>query len=211
MIFDLSAPVPAATWHDVAVQSAMIEGKSCLRVALSDRAAQGTYGVDYVDQPTFLQLPIDFINGTIEVDILSRLLPDAPDYARGFAGLAYRISPKADHFESVYLRPTNGLRLDPPPPRDRRAIQYFSYPDWKFDRLRNEEPDGPYEAAADIAPDQWINLALEIDRNQLRARVNGALTLDIATTKADPASGGIGLWVDIGTEGFFSNLRIERR
>ena len=36
------------------------------------------------------------------------------------------------------------------------AVQYFAYPDWKFDRLREEFPDGRYEAGADIGPDEWI-------------------------------------------------------
>src|SRR4249919_599552 len=40
------------------------------------------------DQPTFAKLSgVDFKNGTIELKILSRLLPNAPDYARGFIGI----------------------------------------------------------------------------------------------------------------------------
>jgi hypothetical protein len=42
--------------------------------------------------------------------------------------------------------------LHPPSPRDQRAIQYFAYPDWKLDRLREQYPDGNYEAGADIGP-----------------------------------------------------------
>jgi hypothetical protein len=36
---------------------------------------------------------------------------------------------------------------------DKRAIQYFAYPDWKFDRLRKEYSDGRYESGTDIADD----------------------------------------------------------
>lgn len=40
-----------------------------------------------------------FHNGVLEVDMLSRLLPDAPDYARGFIGIAFRILPDNREFE----------------------------------------------------------------------------------------------------------------
>jgi hypothetical protein len=38
--------------------------------------------------------------------------------------------------------PLNGRKTNPPSPRDQRAIQYFAYPNWKFDRLREQYPDG---------------------------------------------------------------------
>lgn len=209
MKFDLSTLPPDAVARDVDAKAVVLAGKPCLRLTLSDRARNGTYGVDYVDQPTFLLLPVDFTDGRIEVDILARLRPDAPDYARGFIGLAFRIDPTEDRFECIYIRPMNGRKLSPPAPRDRRAVQYFAYPDWKFDRLRDEEPDGPYEAGANIGPDEWITLAVEVDGLDLRAFVNGEKVLDIPEGKAAPISGQIGLWVDIGTEGYFSGLKIQ--
>ena len=44
--------------------------------------------------PTFVRLSNtdNFSNGTIEVTLLSRLLPTAEAYARGFIGLAFRIN-----------------------------------------------------------------------------------------------------------------------
>jgi hypothetical protein len=96
--------------------------------------------------PTFVLIPTDFKNGTIEVDILGRLNAKALPDARAFVGLAYRVVDAEARFESVYLRPLNGQKTSPPSPRDKRAIQYFAYPDWKFDRLRKEYPDGRYEA-----------------------------------------------------------------
>jgi hypothetical protein len=82
----------------------------------------------------------------------------------------------------VYLRPLNGWKTDPPSPRDQRAVQYFAYPHWKFDRLPEEFPDGRYEAGADIGPHEWITLRMDID--------------------------GTRLTVDIGSESFFSNLKV---
>ena len=77
----------------------------------------------------------------------------APRDARAFIGLALRTDADRRSFESVYFRPTNGRMLNPGAPRDKRAIRYFAYPDWKFDRLRRDFPDGRYESGADIAND----------------------------------------------------------
>lgn len=49
-----------------------------------------------------------FYNGAIRVKVRSRLLPDAPDFARGFIGLVFRIQADDSAFESFYIRPTNG-------------------------------------------------------------------------------------------------------
>jgi hypothetical protein len=68
-----------------------------------------------------------------------------------------------------------------PSPRDQRAVQYFAYPDWKFDRLRQEYPDGRYEAGADIGPDEWITLRIDIDGTRLTAAVNFVARFHIQT------------------------------
>ncbi|MGN7149263.1 family 16 glycoside hydrolase [Arthrobacter sp. SAFR-179] len=199
-----------ASLRSVTAFAGEIEGRKGLRVGLTGEAAAGVPGVDYIDQPTFVLLPAAFENGVIEVDILSRLTADAPDYARAFAGIAYRISDDADRFESVYVRPLNGAKLNPPGPRVNRGVQYFAYPEWDFERLRVEYPDGRYEARADIGPDEWMHLRVEVEDQRLRVGINGVEALAGAETKAMPASGKIGLWVDIGTEAFFSNLSITR-
>jgi hypothetical protein len=78
--------------------------------------------------PTFVTIPMSFENGTIEVDILDCLNGKGPADARAFAGIAYRITEDAGRFESVYVRRFNGLKANPPRPRDRRAVQYFACP-----------------------------------------------------------------------------------
>ena len=186
-----------------------LSGRRALRVELTDAVTlHGQPGVDYVDMPTFLIIPASFENGTIEVDILSRLNGKGPADARAFAGIGYRITDGGDRFEAVYLRPLNGWKTNPPSPRDQRAVQYFAYPDWKFDRLREEFPDERYEAGADIGPDEWITLRIDIDDTRLTVAVNGTEALTLTETKAAPAAGRIGLFVDIGSESFFSNLKV---
>ena len=54
----------------------------------------------------------DFVNGTIELDLASRLAPGASDTARGFVGLAFDVTEGGSRFKSFYLRPTNGRAPD---------------------------------------------------------------------------------------------------
>lgn len=188
---------------------ALMDGEPALRLALDPQRRNGTLGKDFGDEPTFLLLPDPFTDGDIAVDLRARLLPDAPDFARGFIGLAYRVQPEAARFESVYLRPLNGLAHTPPPPRDRRAMQYFAYPDWKFDRLRDVAPDR-FETAAPIRLDHWHRLHLKIRGTCLSVWVDGALVMTLDQTLLPAMSGRVGLWVDIGTEGWFRALSINR-
>lgn len=186
-----------------------VDDRAGMRIALTDEIAQhGTPGVDYVDQPTMALLPLEFTTGTVSVDIHSRLTPDAPDYARGFAGIAFHVTPTLDRFESVYLRPTNGTLTNPGSPRDQRGIQYFAYPDWPFDRLREEHPAGTYEAAAPIAPGHWFHLSVAVAADSIAASVNDSEVLHIQTPLAPPSLGAIGLFVDIGTDAHFANLAV---
>ncbi|MFF1383627.1 family 16 glycoside hydrolase [Arthrobacter sp. NPDC058288] len=208
-VFHALDGLPAgASMNSVTAESVNVAGRRALRVGLTEAAASGVPGVDYVDQPTFVLIPADFRNGIVEVDLLSRLADGAPDYARAFAGLAYRITENLESFEAVYVRPLNGAKVNPPGPRAQRAVQYFAYPEWNFERLREDYPDGRYEAGARIGPDEWIRLRIEVQDGRLRASVDGIQVLDLAETKGPEARGGIGLFVDIGTEAFFSNLSI---
>lgn len=186
-----------------------VDDRAGTRIALTDEIAQhGTPGVDYVDQPTMALLPLEFTTGTVSVDIYSQLTPEAPDYARGFAGIAFHVTPTLDRFESVYLRPTNGTLTNPGPPRDRRGIQYFAYPDWPFDRLREKHAAGTYEAAAPITPGRWFRLSVDVATDRITASINDTEVLRIQIPLAPPSPGAIGLFVDIGTDAHFADLTV---
>lgn len=123
-----------------------------------------------VDEPTFVKLQrVHFKDGTITVQVLSRLLANAPDFARGFIGVAFRIHEDNAAFECIYLRPTNGRAEQQL--RRNRAIQYFSFPDYKFDRLRNEAP-GEYETYADMGLNEWIDIMIEVQGSQAKLFLN---------------------------------------
>lgn len=167
--------------------------------------------VNAADQPTFVRINgIDFKNGSVEVSVLSRLLPNAPDYARGFIGVAFRINDSNSKFECIYIRPVNG-RANNQIQRN-HSIQYFSYPGYDFERLRKEAP-GQYESYADMGLNEWIKLRISVKDNQAKLFINDnkqpSLIVNDLKNGAD-LSGALGLWVDIGTDGFFSNVKVHR-
>jgi hypothetical protein len=164
------------------------------------------------DEPTFARLKnINFSNGIIEVKVLSRLLKSAPEFARGFIGLAFHINDSNTRFESIYLRPTNARAADQV--RRNHSIQYYAYPDYKFDRLRKEAPER-YESYADMELNHWITMRIEVKDGvaKLFLNDNKQPSLIVNDLKLGANSGGsIGLWVDTGTEGYFSDLKIMKK
>ena len=163
------------------------------------------------DEPTFARLKgIEFKNGTIELRVLSKLLPDAPQFARGFIGVAFRINDNNSKFECIYIRPANGR--DSSQIRRNHSIQYFSFPDYPFERLRKEAA-GEYESYSDMALNEWITLKIVVHNAQAKLFINNNRepSLIVNDLKHGPdASGSIGLWVDVGTEGFFTDLKITQ-
>lgn len=163
-----------------------------------------------VDQPTFVKIKgTNFQNGTIEVSVLSRLLPEAPELARGFIGVAFRINEDNTKFESIYIRPTNARADDQI--RRNHTLQYFSFPDFPFSRTRKETPE-KYESYTDMALNEWIKIKITVKDSKAQLFINDAiqpcLIVNDLKHGAD-SSGAIGLWVDVGTEGYFADLKIS--
>lgn len=184
------------------VEYTTLDGDPVLRVVKKDKLMA-------FDENTYAKVVgSSFHNGTIEVKMFSRLLPDAPDFARGFIGIAFRINDDDTTFESFYVRPTNG-RIDDPI-RKNRGVQYFSYPKYTFDYFRTLGITD-FEGPADIALDEWINLKTVINGAKAEFYLNESkepvLVVENMKHGAD-AKGTIGFFVDIGTEAFFKDLRI---
>lgn len=168
--------------------------------------------VKAVDEPTFVKIRgIEFSNGTIEVKVLSRLLKNASEFSRGFIGIAFRINDNNTKFECIYLRPTNGRANDQV--RRNHSIQYYSYSDYKFDRLRKEAPER-YEAYADMELNKWITMRIEVNGTQAKLFLdnNQQPSLIVNDLKHGAnVSGAIALWVDVGTEGYFKDLKVIKK
>ncbi len=163
------------------------------------------------DLPTFVKVKgIDLKDGTIEVKVLSRLLKNASASARGFIGVAFHIDSLNSRFEGIYLRPTNGRAEDQL--RRNHSIQYFSHPDYAFDRLR-KEAEGVYESYADMGLNEWITMRIEVKGKQAKLFLNDNKQPSLIVNDlklGDNVSGAIGLWVDGGTEGYFKDLKITK-
>lgn len=164
------------------------------------------------DLPTFVKVKsIDFKDGTIEVKVLSRLLKTAPASARGFIGVAFHIDSLNSGFEGIYLRPTNGRAEDQL--RRNHSIQYFSYPGYDFDKLR-KEAEGVYESYADMGLNEWITMRIEVKGKQAKLFLNGNKQPSLIVNDlklGGNISGAIGLWVDVGTEGYFKDIKITKQ
>lgn len=186
------------------IENVDIEGVEVLRVIKDPK-------IEPFDEPTYARIiGSTFKDGTIEVKVLSRLLPDAPEFARGFLGIAFRIDENNERFESLYIRPTNGRNENQL--RRNRSTQYFSYPDYKFDRFRAESP-GEYESYADMGLDEWINLKVKVNGEHAELYVNNSTypVLVVNDLKHGPGvEGAIALWVEEGTEGFFKDLKVSQ-
>lgn len=199
--FDKQELVPVG----VSMSLEKMEGSQVVKV-IKDPA------VKKVDEPTYVRINgIDFEDGTIEVKVLSRFRPDAPEYARGFIGLAFRINDSNTRFESMYIRPANARAEDQV--RRNHTIQYFAYPDQKFDRLRKDSPE-KYESYADMAMNEWITLRMEVRGQNARLFINdnqepALVVKDLKNGMGQKSA--IGLWVDIGTEGYFKDLKVIKR
>ena len=123
--------------------------------------------------------------------------------------MAFRINADHSKFECIYLRPTNGRANDQI--RRNHSIQYFSFPNYKFDRLRKEAPE-QYESYSDMGLNEWIKIKIVVKGAQAKLYLNDnsqtSLLVNDLKHGAD-LSGGIGLWVEVGTEGYFSDLKIH--
>ena len=80
----------------------------------------------------------------IEIDISGKPAETSSEQARGFVGIAFRINNENSKFECIYLRPTNG-RADEQIRRN-HSVQYTSYPDFPWFKLRKDFPE-KYEGA----------------------------------------------------------------
>ena len=197
--------------HHVSASTNDQDGTSTLRVErdLTSLAFDAADLARTVDEPTFVVIDgLDIQDGAFEVQVRSRLLSPTPfEASQGFIGVAFRIAPDDSAFESIYLRPNAGR--SPDQFIRNHTVQYFAYPDHKFDRLREDGP-GRYESWADVGLDEWITMRVEFNAREARLYLNDGHRPAFIVNQllGSTESGTIGLWVDIGTEGFFRNLRI---
>lgn len=164
------------------------------------------------DLNPLLLLPVEgFGDGVIEAEVAGLPAAGAPEGARGFIGIAFRVQRDSLRYEAFYIRPTNGRSGDQL--RRNHSTQYIGMPDHSWDRLRKEHP-GVYESYADMVPGKWTRLRIEVEGSRARLFVGGARQPALIVNDlrhGAGAVGGVALWVGSGTEGYFSNVRVTKR
>lgn len=195
----------------VNASAATFKERSAVMVELTPEAQKGLLaGTGVGNGPSFIMPPVQMANGVIEVDLAARINGKGAPDVRGFVGIAFHIDDKAETFEAVYLRMANGSKNNPPPPAPRNvfAVQYISYPDRYWRKLRQEHPN-VYEKAAPVAIESWHKLRLEVAGSTVNAFVDGEKVLTVNDLRFPNRKGRIGLWVDDGTAGYFSDLKVK--
>lgn len=201
--------------HNITGEIVTFQGKKALRIERDLKAIPfDSLRIEAtVDEPHYARLLglEDFENGTIEVKLYSQLQNPAPySGIAGFIGLYFRIQEDDSAFESIYVRPKVGRSTNQ---RSRNhTVQYFSYPDYKFDTLRKIAPYR-YEGSAPVALNEWITMRIEVNGETAELFINDMKYSSFIVDKMLGTSkkGFVGLYVDIGTIGYFRDLKVTKR
>jgi hypothetical protein len=198
--------------HNVVAESATIEGKKGLRVRMSEEALRRSQAMTpqerALEQLALIE-GLEFANGVIEAEIAGAPAPGAPEGARGFVGIAFRLQNDMRTYDAFYLRPTNGRAEDQE--RRNHAVQYISHPEWPWFRLRKETPSR-YESYVDLVPGAWTKIKIDVQGERARLFVHGqeqpTLIVNDLKTGAQ-GRGAVALWLDRGTVAHFRALSVE--
>jgi len=184
--------------HNVKFQAATYQGRKATLVTTLSNEDKASFGL----------LPaVDLQDGTIEVDVAVKILTPPGVRMPGFTGLMFRAKPDGSEYELFYLRPKNAL-ADNQSMRN-HAVQYSAEPGYGWYKLRREWPF-VYESYAEIEPERWTHLKIDVAGRVARLYVNGSTkpSLVVDGLKGANLHGTIGLWVYPQEESYFSNLRV---
>jgi hypothetical protein len=186
------------TPHNVKFEPVTYEGRKALRLTT----------VSQEDGAGFALLPgVDLQDGTIEVDLAVKITLPPGARMPGFTGLMFRAKADGSEYEVFYLRPKNALAENQS--MRNHAVQYCSEPGYGWYKLRREWPF-VYESYAEIEPEKWTHVKIEVAARLARIYLNGSPkpSLVVDGLKGANLHGAIGLWAYAGEESYFSNLRI---
>ena len=185
----------------VKADSVTFKGKSVIHVTPDSDAQVETLAV--VTAPAY-----QMHDGSIELQLAGAPAPGADSGARGFIGIAFRVAAAIDRFELFYIRPTNGRAPDQL--RRNHSTQYVSFPDWPWQRTRQETP-GLYESYVDLEPAAWTKVRIVVQGVKASLYVHDAAQpcLIVNDLKLAPAKGAVAFWVGPGTDGYFADLRVK--
>jgi len=162
-----------------------------------------------VDEPALAFINgTQFRDGTIEVDVATKLVRPPGVRRPGFTGIAFRGRDDGTHYELFYLRPGNASEDDQA--KRNHSVQYSSAPDFGWEKLRRNWPF-IYESYADLQTDEWTKLKIDVHGREAKLYVNGSdkPSLIVDGLKGEDLEGAIALWGYTGQEAYFSNLKIS--
>jgi Domain of Unknown Function (DUF1080) len=201
--------------HNVTGEIIKFQGNQVLKIErdLSALPFDSTNIETTVDEPHYARLVglDDFENGTIEVKMYSQIQNPKPySGVAGFIGIYFKVKEDDSAFEGIYVRPKVG-RVSNQQHRN-HAVQYISYPHYKFDTLRKIAPY-KYEGSAPVALNEWITMRIEVNGETAEMFINDMKYSSFIVDKmlGNNKKGGIGLYVDIGTIGYFKDLKVTKR
>lgn len=198
--------------HNVSAAPTTLLGKKGLRITMSEEAIQRAKSLSPEERAKMATLAvlegIEFTSGVIEAEIAGTPAPGAPEGARGFVGIVFRLQDDLQRFDTFYLRPTNGRAEDQE--RRNHSVQYASAPDWPWFRLRKETPS-KYEAYVDLEPNVWTKIKIEVrgDRARLYVHDQEQPTLIVNDVKTGASGKGlIALSADRSTVAHFRSVTV---
>jgi len=149
----------------------------------------------------------DFQDGVIEADVALKVTTPPGVRMPGFIGLAFRAKADGSQYELFYIRPGNSKAEDQS--MRNHSVQYCAEPGFGWYPLRKQWPE-VYESYADIDPEQWTHLRIEVAGRAAKLYVNGSSkpSLLVDGMKGPNLRGAVALWPSAGEEAYFSNLRI---
>lgn len=201
--------------HNVTGEIVQFQGRQVLKIErdLTAIPFDSSHIEATVDNPHYAKIMgfDDFENGSIEVKMYSQLQDPAPySGIAGFIGVFFRVKENDAAFDAIYVRPKVG-RINNQLFRN-HAVQYISYPYYKFDTLRKIAPFR-YEGPAPVALNEWITMRVELNGETAEMFINNMKYSSFVVDKmlGNIKKGGIGLYVDIGTIGYFKDLKVIKK
>lgn len=197
--------------RDVTLDAVTYQGRKAVRALPLPASDEAFAAGKTVSGGGIVVLPdVTFHNGVIELELSGK--PRAGGAfadARGFVGVAFRVAGEGAKYECFYLRPTNGRADDQL--RRNHSVQYISFPDFEWKRLRAETP-GKYESYVDLVPGEWTKIKVEVNGNKARLYVHTTSqpVLVVNDLKLGDTQGAVALWIGVGTEAYFTNLRLSK-
>ncbi len=153
--------------HDVTVEAATYQGRKAVRVMPDPAAAVKTASGGGI-----VVLPVaTFHNGIIDLKSPASPEPERPAMPAG-SWVWRSVYPTTRRSMNASISASTNGRADDQLRRN-HSVQYISFPDYEWNRLRTEAP-GLYESYADLVPGEWTKIKVEVSGAKARLYLNGA-------------------------------------